>query len=138
MDDSLKKDAFKFMYAEFGKSIWWQSPDLTHVGNPSANPPPPDLNKAQAESIFHELISKDLLFPAINSKGETCWLIHQGKKTEWENLINPPNWFQEHWVDSLKYSGVFILFSLPSNTSSNCSIDTHLLDGYVRGARALL
>ena len=97
MDDLLKREAFQFMYAEFGKSIWWQPPDLTHDGNPKANPLPPNLNKAQAESLFRELISNDLMFPAINSKGETCWLIHQGKKAEWERLINKPNWFRTHW-----------------------------------------
>jgi len=105
MNDTLKKEAFQFMYAEFGKSIWWQPQVLTRSNNPKANPP--DLNQVQAESIFHELISKELLLPAINPNGQNCWLIHQGKKAEWEALINPPNFFRKNW----KYLGIFLLWS---------------------------
>jgi len=107
MDDLLKREAFQFMYVEFGKSIWWQSPSLTRAGNPKADPPPPNLNQVQADSIFHELISKELLLPAINPNGQNCWLIHQGKKTEWAALINPPNFFQRH----IYHIGIFLLWS---------------------------
>lgn len=111
MDDLLKKEAFQFMYAQFGKSIWWQSPSLTRAGNPKADPPTPDLNQAQADSIFRELIDKELLFPTINPSGQYCWLIHQGKKSEWEALINPPNFLQKNWKPCLYYVGAFLLWS---------------------------
>jgi hypothetical protein len=110
MTPQQQKEAFKFMFAEFGKPIWWKPGSLTKVGNPKANPP--DLNIAEAESIFRLLASKELIFPFINEHGESCFLIHHAKEKEWKELINPPNFCQRHWKKILLWIGAFILWSL--------------------------
>lgn len=64
MNKGLRKEAHEFMFKEFGKSIWWEVKDLTRKGNPAGNPP--DLNLAEAKSLFHDLFKMDLVIPAKN------------------------------------------------------------------------
>ena len=109
MTPALKKEAHEFMFREFGKSIWWESKDLTRAGNPQGNPP--DLNAAEAKSIFHDLFTMDLVIPTKNEHGEDCFIMHQARESEWEALIKPPNFFQKHWKCILSVIGTFILYS---------------------------
>jgi hypothetical protein len=114
MTDEKQKDAFKFMFAEFGKPIWWRAGSLTRAGNPNANPPPPDLNAVEAESIFRLLASKELIFPFINERNEPCFLIHHAKEKEWKDLIDPPKpptFLQKNWKRILMLIGAFILWT---------------------------
>lgn len=108
MDRNKKKAAFEFMYKEFGKPIWWKPAALTRAGNPLANPPPPDLNIAEAESIFRLLATNDLIFPYLNDKNEPCFLLHTAKEKEWKEIIRPPNIFRRHW----KKIGTFLFWSV--------------------------
>ena len=109
MTKEMRKAAHEFMFKEFGKSIWWEVKDLTQAGNPQGNPP--DLNLAEAKSLFHELFKMDLVIPAKNEHKEDCFIIHQAKEKEWKALINPPNFIQRHWKQALLWIGAFILWT---------------------------
>ena len=112
MTPEKQKEAFKFMFAEFGKPIWWKPPSLTRAGNPNGNPP--DLNLVEAESIFRLLASKELIFPFINKHKEACFLIHHAKEQEWKDLIDPPpppTFLQKHWKKILIWIGTFLLWT---------------------------
>ena len=113
MTKSKQKEAIQFMFAEIGKPIWWKSPALTKAGNPVANSP--DLNASEAESIFRLLAAKDLIFPAINPAGESCFLLHHAKQDEWEQLIKDTRdigWVENNGKKTLWYIGVFLFWVL--------------------------
>jgi hypothetical protein len=108
MTEQLRKEAHEFMFKEFGKSIWWEIKDLTPEGNPAGNPP--NLNRAEAESIFHDLFKMDLVIPTKNKDGEDCFIIHQARRKEWEDLIDPPNILQRNKKQILIWLVAFILW----------------------------
>ena len=108
MTEQLRKEAHEFMFKEFGKSIWWEAKDLTRDGNPKGNPP--DLNLAEAESIFHDLFKTGLVIPAKNKDGKDWFIIHQTRRKEWEDLIDPPNIFQRNKKQILTWLVAFILW----------------------------
>ena len=59
MTKEKQKAAFEFMFNKMGESIYWKPGALTQSGNPEGNPP--DLNLAEANSIFSTLIKKELI-----------------------------------------------------------------------------
>jgi hypothetical protein len=122
------KSALEFMRREMNNSIWWEPSGLTRVGNPRGNPP--DLTASEAVSVFHLLIQKDLLVPAINERKEKCFLLHHAKEEEWNRLIADidKNWIQRNWLTGLKWIGVFLLWmsSIVISTYVSKNVEHHL------------
>lgn len=112
MTPESQREAYQFIFKEFGKPIWWKPGSLTKEGNPNGNSP--ELNIAEAESVFRTLTEKDLIFPFINEHKEACFLIHHAKKPEWEDLIDtppPPTFLQKYWKQILIWIGTFLLWA---------------------------
>lgn len=138
MDKAKQKKAIEFMFVEIDKPIWWQPPALTKAGNDV--PTSPDLNPAEAQSIFRLLAEKGLIFPAINERNEPCFLLHSAKKDEWNKLISESrdiSWIERNGKKLLKYVGYFIFWAsaifiatyISKNTENNLdSLNKQLLE----------
>ena len=108
MTKAKQKAALQFMFAHISEPIWWQSRALTKTANPVADSP--DLNAAEAESVFRLLATKDLIFPAINPANEPCFLLHSAKEPEWKELITPPSFLKHNWRRVLLSVGALFLW----------------------------
>jgi hypothetical protein len=85
------------MFENSGSPIWWTPGGLTREGNPAGNPPG-EIKATEAESIFQDLKRKELLLPAINNRGQACYILNECKEAEWKMEIldaGRPSWLKK-------------------------------------------
>jgi hypothetical protein len=111
MDNKRRRDILDWMLSQTYDSKWWLPGSLTLEGNPAGNPPG-NLNGAEAQSIFHDLLSKNLLIPTFNQHGQKCYILNECKEKEWRTEIrevNRPWLFKSQTLKSILKGAVWII-----------------------------
>lgn len=103
MNYKRRQEALRFMFDNSQSSKWWLPGALTKEANPEGNPP--GLTLAEAQSLFYDLVQKQLLCPTLNSEDRPCYILNECKEKEWQREISQatrPRWLRSEslnfWV----------------------------------------